>query len=149
MRFASCLDIAATPAHMKAMIRVMKYCVGSADRRWTLKPTRGWDGNPSHKFVILGLFDLDYTKDIDTRRSVSGTAVFLEGSCIGAQSATQQTVALSVTEAELSAATQCAQDMLYAMRVIESLGLKVQKPMILQVDNKGAHDLAHNWSIGG
>lgn len=35
------------------------------------------------------------------------------------------------------------------MRVIESLGLQVQKPMILKVDNKGAHDIAHNWSIGG
>ena len=75
--------------------------------------------------------------------------MFLEGSCIGARSSTQKTVALSVTEAELSAATQCAQDMLFAMRVVESLGLKVQKPMILEVDNKGAHDLAHNWTIGG
>ena len=59
------------------------------------------------------------------------------------------TLLLSVTEAELSAAVQCAQDMLFAMRVIESLGLQVQKPMVLRVDNKGAHDLAHNWSIGG
>jgi len=25
----------------------------------------------------------------------------------------------------------------------------VKKPMILEVDNKGAKDLAHNWSIGG
>ena len=99
--------------------------------------------------MISGLSDSDYAKDIDTRRSVTGTAVFLEGSCIGARSSTQRTVALSVTEAELNAATQCAQDMLYAMRVMESLGLKVQKPMILRVDNKGAHDLAHNWSIGG
>jgi hypothetical protein len=35
------------------------------------------------------------------------------------------------------------------MRVLESIGLKVQKPMILQIDNKGAVDLANNWSIGG
>ena len=39
--------------------------------------------------------------------------------------------------------------MLYVMRTIESLGLKVEKPMILQVDNKGAVNLANNWSIGG
>jgi hypothetical protein len=58
-------------------------------------------------------------------------------------------VTLSVTEAELAAATQCAQDMLFVMRVIESIGLKVKKPMILQVDNKGAKDLTHNWSVGG
>ena len=39
--------------------------------------------------------------------------------------------------------------MLYVVRTIESLGLKVEKPMILQADNKGAVDLANNWSIGG
>ena len=39
--------------------------------------------------------------------------------------------------------------MMFVMRVLESMGLHVKKPMILQVDNKGAHDLTHNWSIGG
>ena len=61
----------------------------------------------------------------------------------------QGCVTLSVTEAETVAATQCAQDMLFVMRVIESMGLKVKKPMILEVDNKGAIDLSHHWSVGG
>jgi hypothetical protein len=39
--------------------------------------------------------------------------------------------------------------MLFVMRVLESIGLKVKKPMILQVDNKGAMDLSNNWSVGG
>jgi hypothetical protein len=46
--------------------------------------------------------------------------------------------ALSVTEARLFATTCCAQDMLFGMRVLESMGLKVKKPMVLNVDNKGA-----------
>lgn len=29
------------------------------------------------------------------------------------------------------------------------MGLKVELPMILEVDNKGAVDLANNWSAGG
>jgi hypothetical protein len=58
-------------------------------------------------------------------------------------------VTLSVTEAELVSGTQCTQDMLFIMHVLESMGLKVKKPMILQMDNKGTFDLAHNWSIGG
>ena len=56
---------------------------------------------------------------------------------------------MSVTEAELFAAVQCAQDMLYVMRLLESMDLKVKKPMILHVDSKGAVDLANNWSVGG
>jgi hypothetical protein len=38
---------------------------------------------------------------------------------------------------------------LYSMRVVESLGLKVKKPMILEIDNKGAVDIPNNWSVGG
>jgi hypothetical protein len=52
-------------------------------------------------------------------------------------------------EAELVAATQCAQDMLSNMRILESMGLKVKKPMILEIGNKGAVDLTHNWRVGG
>jgi hypothetical protein len=58
-------------------------------------------------------------------------------------------VTLSVTEAELAAATACSHDMLFAMRVLESIGLTVKKPMTLEVDNKGAKDLTHNLSVGG
>jgi hypothetical protein len=58
-------------------------------------------------------------------------------------------VTLSVTEAELVAATECAQDMLFIKQVLESMELQVELPMILEVDNKGAFDLANNWSAGG
>ena len=47
------------------------------------------------------------------------------------------------------AAVSCAQDMLFVMRVLESMGLKVKKPMILEIDNRGAVSLANNWSVGG
>jgi hypothetical protein len=47
------------------------------------------------------------------------------------------------------AAVSCVQDMLLQMRILETLGLKVKKPMILEIDNKGAKDLANNWSVGG
>jgi hypothetical protein len=39
--------------------------------------------------------------------------------------------------------------MLFAMRVVESIGLRVKKPMQLSIDNKGAVDYANNWSSGG
>ena len=35
------------------------------------------------------------------------------------------------------------------MRILNAIGLKVKLPMKLKVDNKGAHDLCHNWSVGG
>ena len=75
--------------------------------------------------------------------------MFLNGVPILMQSKMQDYKTLSVMEAELVAATACAQDILFSMRLLESIGLKVRKPMVLMVDNKGAKDLANNWSVGG
>ena len=80
---------------------------------------------------------------------ISGWSVYLEGALISVKSSMQKTVALLVTDAELMAAVSCAQDMLYAKRIMESLELKVKFPMILEVDNKGTVDLINNWSTGG
>ena len=100
-------------------------------------------------FEILGISDSDYAKDVDTRRSISGFAVFLNNAVVVARSKMQQCVTLSVTEAELVAATMCVQEMLYVKNVLESMDLKVTMPMLLKVDNKGAKDLLNNWSVGG
>jgi len=80
---------------------------------------------------------------------VSGYVTYLMDALVTAKSAMQKVVALSVTEAELMSAVQCVQDMLYVMRVLESFGLTVKKTMMLEMDNKGAVDLANNWSVGG
>src|SRR5687768_8911016 len=58
-------------------------------------------------------------------------------------------VALSATEAELFATILCVQDMMYVMRLLNSMELKVKLPMVLYVDNKGAKDLCNNWTVGG
>ena len=55
----------------------------------------------------------------------------------------------NVTEAETDAGTDCAKSMLFAMHVMESLELKVRKPMVLHIDNKGTVDLVNNWSVTG
>jgi hypothetical protein len=55
-------------------------------------------------------------------------------------------VTLSVTEAEFVAAVEVVVNMLFAWRVVESMGLKVQLPMRIEVDNKGAVDLANSWT---
>jgi hypothetical protein len=39
--------------------------------------------------------------------------------------------------------------MLYVRHILKSMGLKVKLLMILEMDNKGAVDLANNWNIGG
>jgi hypothetical protein len=56
----------ASMAHVKAMHRTMKYCIGTALRGLLLKPDGAWDGNLNHEFIITGRSDSDYAKDTDT-----------------------------------------------------------------------------------
>jgi hypothetical protein len=78
---------------------------------------------------------------------VSGNSTFLCGEPVFQRSTMQIIVALSVTEAKLFAATNNAQYVLYTKRIIESLGLQVQLPTILEVDNKDTVDLVNNYSV--
>jgi hypothetical protein len=100
-------------------------------------------------FEITGYSDSDWAKDLMTRRSVSGWLTFLFDSPISMKSKVMPIVALSVREAKLFAATCCDQDVLFEVRILESMGLKVKKPMILNVNNKGAKDLCDNLNVGG
>jgi hypothetical protein len=134
------------------MLRLMKYVDDTSDRGMVLNPTRKWDGNKEHEFIISDRSDSDYAKDTQTQKSISGYRVLLEGAPVTVmfKSSTQKSVALSVCEAEpeQTAGVLCAQDMLYVWHILESMGLKVKLLMILEMDNKGAVDLANNWSIG-
>lgn len=134
--------------HTGAMKRIMRYVVNTAARGLKLSPNAEWNGSKDFLFTIEGWSDSEYAKD-DSRRSVNGWCVLLCGAAIAFRSKMMPIVALSVTEAELYSAVLCAQDMMYAMRILNSIGLKVKLPMVLYVDNKGTHDLAHNWSVGG
>jgi len=113
-----------------------------------MKPSGVWNGDKDFEFVIRGRSDSNYATCPVTRRSVSEYVTYLMDALVTAKSAMQKVVALSVTEAELMSVAQCVQDMLYVMRVLEPIGLTVKKPMVLEMDNKGAVDLANNRSVG-
>ena len=135
--------------HINAMYRVMQYALNIPHRGLTLAPLGEWDGNPDYEFEISGDADASCKPCTDTDCSVGGCAVFLNGAPISKKTNVQQCTTLSVTEAELVSGSSCVQDMLFAMRVLESIGLKVKKPMKLHIDNKGAVDHINNWSTSG
>ena len=132
-----------------AMHRLMEYAVQRPNRGWTLRPNKVWDGSKNFEFEIGGRSDTDHAKDPVTRRSVAGVRVSLNGAPVNARSAGQKFVTLSVSESEQGGMVVATQDMIYVKHVVESVGLKVKLPMLLECDNKGAVDLANNWSSGG
>ena len=60
----------ARPAHLKAMYRVMEYCLCTAEKGLYLEPTRQWDGGKDFRFKLRGISDTDYAKQVDDRKSV-------------------------------------------------------------------------------
>ena len=132
--------------HLKAMYRTMNFVRSTREKGNFLKPNDTWDGNPEYHFQISGATDSEFASNPDTRRTVIGVSVFLADACISACSRMLGGSGLSVTETELYAAVDGAQDMLFALRLLEDMGLKVELPMILKVDNKGCVDLANGWS---
>ena len=135
-------------AHVKAMKTLMKYVVATKNRGLVLAPDTVWGGSREFQFWIGGRSDSDYAANTDDRRSVLGGRVFANEAPATFRSATQKFVASSVTEAEGAAGVMTVQDMPYVYCLFLSMGLAVGLPMVPEMDNKGAVDLANNWSMG-
>ena len=126
----------------------MKYYHATPSRGWYLQPKRNWNGkDKDFEFTILGKSDKTFTLCSDTRRSTTGDNVFLEDTLVMSASQGQKYCTLSVTESLLIAAVTVVQFMLYFMNLLYMFELKVNLPIILEIDNKGHVNLISNWSV--
>lgn len=55
---------------------------------------------------------------------------------------------LSMTKTEVAGAVMVTHDMLDFYRMLESLGLQVDLPMIIEMENSGDFNIAKCWSAG-
>lgn len=58
----------------------------------------------------------------------------------------QKCISMSSTEAELVALAECAIELLHVIGLVRFLGLKIDGPVEVETDNKGAFDLCHRYS---
>ena len=97
------------------------------------------------KFIVSGISDTEFCKEKITRKSTGGHVVYLNMALIAIACQMQRIVALSVTEAKLIQVVECAQDILFAWRLLMEMDLEVELPMILETDNQGAINIINNW----
>jgi hypothetical protein len=109
--------------HYQAMIQIMQYCVATPKRGRKIEPNARWDGDKDFEFAVSGMSDSNFNQCPETRKSVSGNTTEVNGVPVLTKSVMQETMKLSVTEAELDSATTNVQDMLYVKLILESLGL--------------------------
>ena len=92
---------------------------------------------------LHGAVDSDWAADTTHRRSVTGLVLRLAGGTILYKTKYQDTVALSTTEAEFSAACDAGKAILYVRSILDEIGLPQKEATTLFIDNNGALMMAN------
>ncbi|KAG6521246.1 hypothetical protein ZIOFF_018357 [Zingiber officinale] len=86
----------------------------------------------------------DWAGDVETRKSTSGYAFHLGSAIFSWSSKKQPVVALSTTEAEYIAATNCAMQAIWLKKILDFLQHKQDGPTTIFCDNKSTIALSKN-----
>jgi hypothetical protein len=138
---SKCMD-KATPAAFKEMKRVMRFVAGTKEYGLKLEPHSPNATTFSWNMVVYT--DSAWAGDKDTRRSVSGYVLFLSTVPLMWKSKSQQGVSLSSSEAEYYAMAEAVKDVKFLVHRLQAIGIKVEMPITLKVDNIGAIFMAEN-----
>ena len=130
----------ASPAAYKEMLRVINYVLGTEGIGLKIKPTAPTKG----LWRIVLYTDSDWAGDKDDRRSISGFMLFLNGVLICWRSRSQRIVSLSSSEAEFYACSEAVKEIPFIVQILLFLGIPVELPIIVQVDNIGAIFMSEN-----
>jgi hypothetical protein len=132
-----CARFQANPkeCHLMAVKRIFRYLVHT--------PNLGLWYPKGSTFDLLGYSDSDYAGCKVDRKSTTRTCQFLGRSLVSWSSKKQNSVALSMTEAEYVAAGACCAQLLRMKQMLSDYGCKFSKIPLL-CDNKSAIKLANN-----
>jgi len=136
----------ASQGTFKELKRVIKFVLDTADYGLKIQPDPEQEGK---KWRMTVFSDSDYAGDAETRISVTGFCVFLMGVPISWKSRAQRSVTLSSSEAEFVALSEAAKEIKFIVQVMLSIGIEVEMPIVVHVDNVGAIFMAENVSTSG
>jgi hypothetical protein len=95
-------------------------------------------------YTLEGISDSEYAGDKDTWISVYGYVIYFCGTPVSWKSKLGKTVTPSSTEAEYYGISECPKEMICIKNVIESMGIEVKTPIVIETDNVGAIYLTNN-----
>ncbi|RKK10688.1 hypothetical protein BFJ65_g14683 [Fusarium oxysporum f. sp. cepae] len=130
-----------SPAHSRLIKRGLRYLQQTRDHGLVLG---GVKKDPESAWSIIAWADSDWKGDTVTGRSTFGWLVQLEGSTVSWRAKRHETVALSTTEAEYTALSQCARELAWTRNLFSELLLPLHMPIPLNGDNQGSLKLCRN-----
>ena len=90
----------------------------------------------------------DWAGDLETRISVTGFIIYLQGAPVCWRSKAQKGVTLSSSEAEYVAISEAVKEIKFIYYLLQGIGINVELPIIVKTDNIGAMFMAQNSSSG-
>lgn len=126
-------------SHLLAAKRVLRYVKGTVNFGIWFPADTG-----RNKDELKGFSDSDWCGDKLDRRSTTGYVFQFQGAPISWISKKQPVVALSSCEAEYIAGCYAACQAVWIDSLLNELGVNIQRPIKLMIDNKSAINLAKN-----
>jgi len=124
--------------HWKHAKRILRYLKGTIDYGLIYKKS-----DPTCR-QIIGFADANWATDVMDRRSTSGCLIKVYGATTAWSTKKQRTVALSSTEAECSALSDCICEVLWTCKLFEELSLRDNLPVEVFEDNQSAIAIANS-----
>ena len=126
-------------AHLAAAYRVLAYVKG------TLNQGLSWhDPGAGSRNKLSGWVDSDFASDVDTRKSMTGYLMVLNGGPISWKASRQGGVTLSSSEAEFVAASQAGQEVLYLRALLKGFAYLQHGPTEIWEDNASCILMSEN-----
>ena len=97
---------------------------------------------------LKGVVETGFAMDVDMRRSITGYLIYFFESFIAWNSRLQKNLTLSSMESKYVELSEISTEIMFVRDVLVFMGIQIQYPIILHVDNKGAIFLAHNKNLG-
>ena len=127
----------ANKAAWKELLRVIKFVLDTKDYGLKIDPVL-----INGKWIIIVYCDADWAGDRQTRISISGFILFFCGVPVLWRSRAQRNITLSSGESEYVSLSDAAKEIKFIYMLLESMGIKVQLPIVVRIDNIAAMFMA-------
>ena len=124
--------------HQHALDHAFQYLKATSNSHLVFQ--RGTPGGTT----LHGFVNANWASDVNNRKSTLGFVLMLGGAAVSWSLKKQTSVALSSIEAEYIAATHAIKEVIWLRRLLTDLGLDIDSPTTLHVDNQFTIAIVHN-----
>ena len=123
--------------HWTGVKRILRYLKGTSELGLQYMKNQSFQGGDLADFLHASS-DADWASSLEDRKSTSGMTLFIGENIVSWKTRKQKSVALSTSEAEYMALSECVREVRWMRELLRELGLFTASPTCIEEDNSGA-----------